>query len=435
MTHNLSPNLKPTNRSRPSLAEIPDGSKSAVWMAALPFILLLVGDMLPKLLMATGLITWDSAAMQVVNIILLALMISILLAGLFLAWQSKWPTWSVAWFPLIGIPLILFGSLLFNWVTQRQFTFAISQEVVMLFWIPLAAAVFLYVVARKDALRGLLACLPIIYILWFPNMEFVDDWIELLIKIPSTVLIVLAIAHLILVGNWRSGLLVVLGMNLGVGALFAYAGIYHGGTLPFSAGGRPNLVEVLVSLIPQFLATSAIVIGPLFARMFRQAGKLAGPQGKTAYHLALAGLLVVILANLAGMARALSGSSPLSSRSTSLDMANVLWLGMLLYLAGVIWLYVKQGKPASPEGWAARVLQLILPLGIPLAFASTFISFLWPVSGLYGIPLLWELPAAVTFTAGLVWLGLSAWIVTWTEMPPALSGAPAKTYSGLNTAQ
>jgi hypothetical protein len=40
-----------------------------------------------------------------------------------------------------------------------------------------------------------------------------------------------------------------------------------------------------------------------------------------------------------------------------------------------------------------------------------FITWKWPVSSLYGIPLLWVLPQAVSLALGLVWLGLSTWVV------------------------
>ncbi len=191
-------------------------------------------------------------------------------------------------------------------------------------------------------------------------------------------------------------------MNLAVGALFAYAGIYYGGTLPFVAPG-PNLVEVARSLIPQYLATSAILLGPLFAWKFRQAGRSGGRGGIIAYHLALAGLLLVIMANLASLMLTMQVDSPsLASNS----MAPVIVLGLGAYLVGVIWLYRYEPFSRTASGWAERILLTLLPLGIPVAFMLPFITWRWPVSNLYGIPLLWVLPHAVSLSLGLVWLGL-----------------------------
>ena len=201
-------------------------------------------------------------------------------------------------------------------------------------------------------------------------------------------------------------------MNLAVGALYAYAGIYHGGTLPSDASGPfgPNPVEVVRSLIPQYLATSAILLGPLFAWRFRQAGLAGGRGGKIAYHLALAGLLLVIVANLAGLMLTMQADSPNSSAGDPL--VPVIILGLGVYLVGVIWLYRYQLFPRTASGLAEGILLPLLPLGIPVMLMMPFITWRWPVSDLYGIPLLWVLPHAVSLSLGLVWLGLSVWVVT-----------------------
>ena len=197
-------------------------------------------------------------------------------------------------------------------------------------------------------------------------------------------------------------------MNLAVGALFAYAGIYHGGTLPSIAPG-PNLVEVARSLIPQYLATSAILLGPLFAWKFRQAGRCRRPERNNRLS--------------PGLSRAPAGHHGQPHRPdadaagrfpglASSSMAPVIALGLGVYLVGVIWLYRYEPFSRTASGWAERVLLTLLPLGIPVALMLTFITWKWPVSNLYGIPLLWVLPHAVSLSLGLVWLGLSAWVVT-----------------------
>jgi len=271
----------------------------------------------------------------------------------------------------------------------------------------LFVAVLLYAATRLNPLRGLLAALPVIYLLWIPNMEFVPDRIELAIKVPSLALICLTIAFALRRGDWRSGLYAILAMNLAVGALFAYTGIYYGGTLPFTASG-PNLVEVLRSLIPQYLATGAILLGPLFAWKFRQVGQSVGRGGKIAYHLTLAGLLLVIMGNLAGLVRTLQVDSP-SLASNALSPLILLGLG--IYLVGVLCLYRYGTMPRTASGWAEVILLPLLPLGIPIALMLPFITWKWPVSNLYGMPLLWVLPHAVSLSLGLVWLVVSAWVV------------------------
>ena len=389
----------------------PGSSWGDALLAVLPFLLILLGDGLPKLLVEGGLMTWEDAGMRILNTGLAVLLIACLLGIFVLAWRRRWPVWSATWYPLFWFPLLLLAIGLAALLKQGRLDFTISQDVVMYLWVPLFIAVLLYAVTRLDPRRGLLAALPVIYLLWLPNMEFVPDLIELAIKLPIILLICLAIVFVLRSRDWRSGLFTVLGMNLAVGALFAYAGTYHGGTLPFSAPG-PNLVEVARSLFPQYLATSAILLGPLYAWKFRQVGLAGGRAGRIAYHLALAGLLLIILANLAGLMLTLRISTASLARTAGSSIAPAIFLGMAVYLASAIWLYRSEPYSMTTSGWAERVLLLLLPLAIPLAFMLTFISWKWPVSSLYGIPLLWELPHAVSLSLGLVWLGLSAWVVT-----------------------
>lgn len=389
----------------------PAAGGGEITLAALPFLLILLADGLPKLLVEGGLLAWEDAVMRILNVGLLVLMVASLLAIFGLAWRRRWPVWSATWYPFFCIPPLLLAVGLLNLLVQGRFDVTISQEALLYLWFPLIVAVLLYAVARLDPRRGLLAALPVIYLLWFPNMEFVPDALELAIKVPSIALICLAIAFVLRRGDWRAGLFAILGTNLVVGALFAYAGIYHGGTLPFVAPG-PSPVEVARSLIPQYLATSAILVGLLFAWRLRQAGRSTGHAGVTAYHLALAGLLLVIMANLANLMLTLRYDSPRPYRSSSTSLALAIVFGMTVYLAGVIWIYWKGSLSGTAAGWVERVLLLLLPLGIPLTFMLPFISWKWPVSNLYGVPLLWELPQAVSLGIGLAWLALSAWVVT-----------------------
>lgn len=379
-------------------------------LGVLPFLLILLLDVLPKLLVEGGLLAWEDAGMRILNTGLAVLVIACLLAVFFLAWRRRWPAWSATWYPVFcALPLFLVLAL--PSLRMGRLDFTINQDLVMLIGIPLFIAVILYFVTRLEPLRGLLAALPVIYPLWHTNMEFVPDLIEVAIKVPAIAMICLAIAFLLRRGDWRLGLYAVLVMNLAVGALFAFAGIYYGGTLPSIAPG-PSLVEVARSLIPQYLATSAILLGPLFAWKFRQMGISAGRAGKIAYHLALIGLLLVIMANMAGLMLTLQVNSP-SNSSNSMLPAVV--LGMGVYLAAVIWLYRYNNMTRTASGWASLVLLLILPLAIPLAFMLPFITWKWPVSSLYGVPLLWVLPHAVPLSLGLVWLLLSASVITRAE--------------------
>jgi len=399
------------------------GSPASSWgeviLAALPFMLILLGEGLPMLLVELGVLTWEDTAMRILNTSLAILLVTCLLGGFILAWRRKRSLWSATWYLFFCVPPLLLAVGLLAWLRQGELDFNISQDAFIYIWVPLLVAVLLYAATRLDPLRGLLAALPVIYLLWQPNMEFVPDSIELAIKVLSIALVCLAIAFVLRRDDWRTGLYTILAMNLAVGAFFAYAGIYYGGTLPFTAPG-PNFVEVMRSLIPQYLATSAILLGPLFAWRFRQAGLTGGRGRKIAYHLALAGLLLVIMANLASLMLTLQVDAPSTAGNA---MVPVVVLGLGLYLVGIVWLYQYKSFSRIASGLAEGVLLPLLPLGIPVIFMLPFITWKWPVSSLYGIPLLWALPHAVSLSLGLVWLGLSVWVITRGGEAPISSNA------------
>jgi hypothetical protein len=395
---------------------MPDESWGAIFLAALPFLLMLLADGLPKLLTESGLLRWEDAGLRILNTGLVVLLAACALAAFLLAWRQRWPAWSATWYLFFCIPLLLLAVGLSSWLTQERFDTTINQEVVLYVWIPLFLAVLLYSVTRSSPLRGLLAALPVVTLLWFPNMEFVPDWMELVVKVPSTALVCLAIFLTLRLGDWRAGVLVILAVNLVVGALYAYAGIYYGGMLPFSAPG-PSPLEVARSLVPQYLATSAVLLGPLFAWKIRQVGRAGGQSGKIAYHLALAGLLLVIMANLAGLLRTMQTSLPYNAGSASTSPELALMVGLVAYLLGVIWLYTYRQLPRTVSGWVALILLTLLPLAIPMVLLLTYLSWRWPVTSMYGNPLVWQLPHGVSLSLGVVWLVLSVWVITRGETP------------------
>jgi hypothetical protein len=321
-----------------------------------------------------------------VSIILLILMFGAILVIFLLAWRWKWPAWSATWYPFFVATPLMLASYLIASQYKGHLDSVIDGNMVMFVVIPLILAVVLYTVTRRDPLRGLLATLLVLYILWMiQNMDFLPFRIEVAIKILSTALICLVIAYLLGWRNWRTGLYAVLAMNLVVGFLFSYAGIYHGGMLPSSASG-PSLAVVVRSLLPQYLVMGAILVGPLFAWKIRQAGRSAGRAGRIGYHLALAGLLLIILANLAGLRLgqdAYYGRIDASTHST-LVTAIVLGLGVYLLSLFISLFFLFRDTPHSrtvpgwsspgwtPTAWAQRILLVLLPLAIPLIFMLPF---------------------------------------------------------------
>jgi hypothetical protein len=402
---------EPLNPTRQSL--VPGGvvdkpGWGQAFLAALPYILILVLDGLPKLLVLAGVLDWESQGMQALSIALGISALLVFLCFLVLAWRCKWPLWSASWYLFFAVLVLLPFGWLYSLVIQGSSKILLAEVFTYLF-LPLAIAGVLYWVTRLDRLRGLLAGLPVMYFLWLPNMEFVPDTIELPIKAISTAIVVATVMVVVRNGSWRTALLLILGANLVVGLQFAYAGIYHGGSLPFVAPG-PSAVEVVKSFIPQYLATCAILLGPLLAVKFRRLGRCSGTAGKIGYHLALLGLLLIFAANLVGLMQGTTAdfSNGLLSEQT---LKWALYAALGIYGAGLLLLFWAARQAETLPDALETGLMAALPMGIPLALAMPFISWAQPVSPLYGIPLLFVLPEALVLACGLIWLLLCVWFI------------------------
>lgn len=385
------------------------------FLAATPYILILVIDLLLRALVLSGLSTVESLGVRILNIGLVILFIGTLLTMLVVAVRGGWPLWSASWYPFFWlIPVLPLGWLLSILASGGQEY--LSQEVILYLVIPMMIAALLYSVTRTDRLRGMLAALPILFYLWLPNMEqtpnhIIPGSVVLLVKTTSTLLITMAVMAIVRIRDWRAGYWIILGTILLVGMQYAYVGIYHGGTLPFTASG-PSLVEVVKSFIPQYLAVCAILLGPLFGWMFRKTGRRSGSTGKIGYHLALLGLLLIIAVNLLAL---MFGANDMPGPVLNLTyswLVRLVYVAILVYLLGLVLFYLAAWRfdvlPDIPE----MILLGLLPMAIPLMFVMPFITWKWPVSQLYGIPVLWVIPDGVSLAAGLVWLLLSSWLVT-----------------------
>ncbi len=400
-----------------------------VFLAAAPFVLIWVLESTAELLAASNALGFRSPLMQGVMVALLFVLVGCLIYAFIYAARRSWPLWSATWYLffwlLVFLPIGWVVSLGLSEGAQLQL-----QEIFLYFLFPLAVATTLYRVTKVDRLRGLLAALPILYILWYPNFEQtprhnIPESIELIVKTLGTALMVLAISGILRLRDWRKGVWLVLAALAGVGLFFSYTGIYHGGMLPYTAQG-PSPVEVFKSFLPQYLAVSGILFGPFLAGIIRDLGRRSGRAGILGYRLALFSLLMVITINLYGISMGLSSSSPgLTINRTELLLSAVIVAALAGYLAGLVLLTWSAARVKVPVDLIETFLVSVLPLFLPLLFVLPFGTAKWPISNLYGIPLIWQLPGSLSLILGLAWLFTTAWLVTrTTDKPAALQAAP-----------
>jgi hypothetical protein len=387
-------------------------TRGEIILVVVPFITLLIIQSIPQLLVLAGVVRWESRSIPVLQVIIGVFVVLLLLGGLLFAWRTNWPRWSATWFIffcLFCISPLVYLTTLFEDVSRVADIFS---EFVGFILLPLIIALLLYWVTRLDPIKGLLAVLPVVVLIWIPNMEFVPDQIEIPISIVSMVVAAFGAVAILRLGDWRIGLwLVILAAGL-IGLLYSYAGTYHGGSLPYSAPG-PNPLEVLKNFIPQFLAMSAIVLGPFLAVSFRGIGRHSGLTGRISYHLALIGMLLVLACALANFF-VLTDSRVQVLRGSAYLLLNELFLfGLLFYLVAVLILGLVYLRQQPIRGWLEysllSLLTLFLPAVLMMPVMQPFSTYFDAISSFAWI---YSLPLALIAILGFAWFFLAGWLVT-----------------------
>jgi hypothetical protein len=378
----------------------------------MPFILLFLLVVLPQLLVLAGWVEWGDAWLTALNGFFVGVFVLSALLVLVTAWRVGWPRWSASWF-LVFWALALAPLLLLSTRFEDSSWFAdVFSELIAVWFFPMLVGVGLYFQARTDALKSLLAVLLVWLVLWRVNLEFVPDQLEAPIVTASLLIYFLAAFALCRQSNWKVGIWVALLANACVGWLFSYLGIYHGGTLPFTAAG-PSPLETLKSFLPQFTLGAAIALGPLLAVEIRRVGRRSGISGSVFYHLALFGMLLSLAALVAAVFLNTDGRMWFLTLSLGEKLPWLVQAGLLLYLAGMLLLaWTARRQQALTDGFRftlAAILFLLLPLALMPAASVTFGTDVWDFSLMApfnALPFEWQV------AIGFIWVALATWLLT-----------------------
>jgi len=168
-----------------------------------------------------------------------------------------------------------------------------------------------------------------------------------------------------------------------------------------------NRLRALLTVVPLVLASAILILEPLFVRRLGVWGRRSGRIGRVRFRLSLAGLMLLLAADLTAAWLTPSGFAVIRL-VRGYDAAKALWftgpavLGGLLSLAGVVILAAVAGCDDRWRGEVVPLLLVFVVTVVPIAAALSLASGFWDVRT---VPR-WG------YVVGLPWLAAGIWLVT-----------------------
>ena len=357
---------------------------------------------LPHLLMGIIIVVIDGiqGINQNVFSYLLIICFSLSLLGVLIFSISRgWKSWSASWIIYMFVVTITLLSVVANdlphsIIGNNAWVFEVQVLV-----IPLVLAYLLYKVASRNRLRGLLAAVPPMAIIWISFLESVPSLQKSLAWGWMFLLAFTATVMMLRTKRFSVALGLAMAVPVLGGLPFVYLGVFMGGTLPFYEPG-PGLQEVIRQYLPFLAMVLTIVLGPQLAVKLRAVGyESKNVGGKIFYRLALGGILLGLAMTLMQWEAA---HSYMNIPPTVTQVGFV--TSVILYLVGFVLLVwsVKRSKELLDKKDLA--LQLVA-LFILLPFVSIVILLETPY-GVMNHTESWLLSLAV-----IGWVFAAAWMV------------------------
>jgi hypothetical protein len=399
-------------------SDLQPSSWKELLLAGLPFLAVAYTGLV-TMLSGLGVVSPASSFLSILSVVLAIAMLLVALGTFIFAWRKHFPRWSAPWygFWLVAalVPLMLLQNL---WDPSEVFYVVVQP----LLWasILFGIAWFLYRLSCRDAVKGILAALPVMGLTWTFFQEFVRDDLEGAISLASWLLIALAAIAILLLNTLKAGVLLALGTNFLIGLAYAYEGTYFGGTLNFDAPG-PNWIQVLRTFLPHWVGISTLVIGPLLARQLRELGYRLQPAGLRLYRLVLLGLLFILIANVAGTFIYTTDSLRFQLQNEDQVLNWFAWVGLAAFLSGMVLLsrIVLHEKAAGglKRLWLLGFFSLLVPFGMAYglphgmfypswSLSNDFFSILSTNSPVSQFPEMWLAVFSLLWAVAAAWLAV-----------------------------
>jgi hypothetical protein len=326
------------------------------------------------------------------------------------------------------VPIVL----LINWPFQALGYYRI-QEFMLYVQIPLALATLVVVVGKRDRIRGLLATLPILLLLWMLSLEFTINAYRNLVTLVAWVLAGLVAGIIIYSGSVRQGMWLSLGLNVLVGLLYSWARTFHNNIPLEHVTTPPDFIEFLSRAMTGILSLSTLLLAPLLVWAMRRIGLQSGKQGIIAYRIALAGLFIELSGYLGSFWWQTAMDPSLYYESGSFPWVWGVWiraltyLGMLVYLTGMALLALSASRQQVLPGKLDFILLALIPLALPLMGTAPLLFNIInkPPALPYEINGLRNVPIALIYTLGALWILAGCWLVSHRRWRGSANGGTA----------
>jgi hypothetical protein len=345
-------------------------------------------------------------------VILALLLLAGFLATIYYTWRNHWPAWSASWYGYVGLTVLLFAIQPYQyWVGAADQIFRGIRFILLL----LSLGTLLYWLSRRNPIEGLLMAMPLIVLYWFPVMEFVPNSIRFWLTFWIFLLSALTAITITRLNDIQKAVWLVLGASVLTGLPIAYARTFWH-NIPEGHFSPPSLGQMVELFSVPWLASGALVIGPILGWGLWNFGRKYGKVGRISAVLVIAGMIVNLFGHFSywwwfsreNYLNALQITA--LYRPTEASSTFMVYAGLVGILAGAIWLAILtwgQNKLLS-------ITLIFAPLALPLIarFTTYFGNYIVPAGLSFEFARLSEMYKYLIFFIGALWLLMSGWTVT-----------------------
>ena len=356
------------------------------------------------------------------GVILALLLLAGFLATIYYTWRNHWPAWSASWYGYIGLIILLFSILPYQyWAGPADQIFGVIRFILTL----LCLATLLYWLSRRNPIEGLLMAMPVIILYWFPVMEFIPNSIRFWLTFWLFLLPALTAATVTRLNDIKNAVWLVLGASILSGLPIAYARTYWN-NVPAEYSSPPTVGQMTELFSLPWLASGALVLGPILGWGLWILGRKYGKAGSICAIITIIGMVINLVGHFSYWWQ-FSNQTYLNAlqisavyRPNEALSLSLVHGGLAMILVGAIALVI-----LSWRGDKLLSISLILsPLALPLVamFPIYFGSYILPVGFSFEFGRLADIYRYLILLIGALWLAMSGWAVTRLYKQPLHEG-------------